>query len=134
MSKKKLSTLFGGLEGLCSCSSRVDRNQYPQSMFGCNFFPWRAVRSETHGHLMMNRFPTWRPKSGDHPIGEPTTLAATSESSPLYHASTCLCMGSKFRCMRSIPSEMRSISENDFEYLASTGVTGPDNVSKSAIP
>ena len=34
-------------------------------MFGCNFFPWRAFRSETHGHLMMNRFPTWRPKSGD---------------------------------------------------------------------
>jgi hypothetical protein len=31
-------------------------------------------------------------------------------------------MGSKFRCMRSTPTEMQSMSENDFECLASTGV------------
>ena len=31
-------------------------------------------------------------------------------------------IGSKLRCIRSTPTEMQSISENDFECLASTGV------------
>ena len=49
----------------------------------------------------------------------------------LCHASTCLRMGSKFRCMRSTPTEMQSISGNDFECLASTGVNAPEtDVSK----
>jgi hypothetical protein len=38
---------------------------------------------------------------------------------------TCLRIGSKFRCMRSTPTEMRSMSENDFECFASTGVNTP---------
>src|SRR5690242_4069197 len=51
-----------------------------------------------------------------------TTFAVTSVSSNLCHASTCLRIGSKFLCMRSTPTEMQSIKENDFECLASTGV------------
>jgi hypothetical protein len=34
-------------------------------------------------------------------------------------------IGSKLRCMRSTLTEMRSISENNFECLASTGVNAP---------
>src|SRR5579864_6288924 len=51
-----------------------------------------------------------------------TTLAVTSVSSPLCQASTCLRIGSKLRCMRSTPTEMQSIRQNDFECLAKTGV------------
>ena len=36
--------------------------------------------------------------------------------------STYFRIGSKFRCMRSTPTEMQSMSENDFECFASTGV------------
>jgi len=36
-------------------------------------------------------------------------------------------IGSKLRCIRSTPTEMQSISENDFECLASTGVNTPLN-------
>jgi hypothetical protein len=39
--------------------------------------------------------------------------------------STCFRMGSKFLCIRSTPTEMQSIKENDFECLASTGVNAP---------
>src|SRR5579864_6433401 len=46
-------------------------------------------------------------------------------SSLLCHNSTCFRMGSKFRCIRSRPTEMQSMSENDFECLASTGVNAP---------
>jgi hypothetical protein len=42
----------------------------------------------------------------------------TSVSSLLCHSSTCLRIGSKLRCIRST----QSMSENDFECLASTGV------------
>jgi hypothetical protein len=56
-----------------------------------------------------------------------TTLAVTSVSSLLCHASTCFCIGSKFRCIRSTPTEMQSISENDLECFASTGVKSPLN-------
>ncbi len=51
-----------------------------------------------------------------------TTLAVTSVNSLLCQASTCFRIGSKFRCIRSTPTEMQSISENDFECFASTGV------------
>src|SRR5260370_23789989 len=36
-------------------------------------------------------------------------------------------MGSKFRCIRSTPTAMQSMSENDFECFASTGVKSPAN-------
>jgi len=39
--------------------------------------------------------------------------------------STCFRIGSKFRCIRSTPTEMQSTSENDFECFASTGVNTP---------
>ena len=35
------------------------------------------------------------------------------------------CMGSKFRCIRSTPTEMQSMSEKDFECFARTGVNTP---------
>lgn len=56
------------------------------------------------------------------------TFAVTSVNSLLCQASTCFRMGSKFRCIRSTPTEMQSISENDFECFASTGVKSPANV------
>ena len=40
----------------------------------------------------------------------------------------CFRMGSKFRCIRSTPTEMQSISENDFECFASTGVNTPETM------
>jgi FAD/FMN-containing dehydrogenase len=40
-------------------------------------------------------------------------------------SSTCFRMGSKFRCIRSTPTDMQSTSENDFECFASTGVNAP---------
>src|SRR6267154_448824 len=54
-----------------------------------------------------------------------TTFAVTSVNSLLCQASTCFRIGSKLRCIRSTPTEMQSISENDFECLASTGVNTP---------
>ena len=54
-----------------------------------------------------------------------TTLAVTSVNSLLGHASTCFRIGSKFRCIRSTPTEMESMSEGDFECFASTGVKTP---------
>src|SRR5260370_12818541 len=56
-----------------------------------------------------------------------TTLAVTSVNSLLCHDSICFRIGSKLRCIRSTPTEMQSISENDFECLASTGVKCPAN-------
>src|ERR1019366_8495317 len=54
-----------------------------------------------------------------------TTFAVTSVNSLFCHASTCFRIGSKLRCIRSTPTEMQSISENDFECLARTGVKSP---------
>jgi|SRR5580692_7063639 hypothetical protein len=54
-----------------------------------------------------------------------TTFAVTSVNSLLCHVSNCFRMGSKFCCMRSTPTEMQSMSENDFECFASTGVNTP---------
>jgi len=51
------------------------------------------------------------------------TLAATSVNSLLCQASTCFRMGSKIRCIRSTPTEMQSMSEEDFECFASTAQT-----------
>src|SRR5712692_5894102 len=58
-----------------------------------------------------------------------TTLAVTSVSSLLCHASTCFRIGSKLRCIRSTPTEMQSMSENDLECFASTGVNTPGTIS-----
>ncbi len=60
-----------------------------------------------------------------------------STSSTRCQASTCFCIGSKFRCMRSTPTEMQSINEKAFECLASTGVNTPETMlpsSDSALP
>src|SRR5258708_35387083 len=54
-----------------------------------------------------------------------TTLAVTSVNSLLCQDSTCFRIGSKFRCIRSTPTERQSTSENDFECLARTGVNTP---------
>jgi hypothetical protein len=40
----------------------------------------------------------------------------------LCQTSTCPCIGSKLRCMRSAPTEILSASENDVKGFASTGV------------
>src|SRR5216684_38389 len=61
-----------------------------------------------------------------------TTLAVTSVSSLLCQASTCFRIGSKLRCIRSTPTEMQSMSENDFECFASTGVNTPVTMSPSS--
>jgi hypothetical protein len=55
-------------------------------------------------------------------------FSVTSVNSLLCHASTCLRIGSKFRCIRSTPTEMQSMSENDFECFASTGVNTPETM------
>ena len=52
-------------------------------------------------------------------------LAATVVSSALRHVSTCFRIGSKLRCIRSIPTEIESNKENDFECFAKTGVKSP---------
>src|SRR5229473_3039048 len=54
-----------------------------------------------------------------------TTLAVTSVNSLLCQVSTCFRIGSKFLCIRSTPAEMQSMSENDLECFASTGVNTP---------
>src|SRR5260370_37188521 len=63
-----------------------------------------------------------------------TTLAVTSVSSLLCQASTCFRIGSKFRCMRSTPTEIQSMSENDFECFASTGVNTPETMFPNSGP
>jgi hypothetical protein len=60
-------------------------------------------------------------------------FAVTSVSSLRCHASTCFRMGSKLRSIRSTPTAMQSIRENDFECLAKTGVNARDNVSSSGL-
>ncbi len=64
-----------------------------------------------------------------------TTFVVTSVSSVLCPASTCFCIGSKLRCIRSTPTEMQSMSENDFECFANTRREHPgDNVSEFCTP
>ena len=46
----------------------------------------------------------------------------------LCQASTCFRIGSKFRCVRSTPTEMQSMSENDFECFESTRVNTPETI------
>jgi hypothetical protein len=53
-----------------------------------------------------------------------TTLAITSPNW-LSAMPSGFHIGSKFHCTRSTPTEMQSISENDFECFASTGVNTP---------
>jgi len=38
---------------------------------------------------------------------------------------TCFRIGSKLRCIRSTPTDMQSMSEDDFECFANTGVYTP---------
>jgi len=54
-----------------------------------------------------------------------TTLAVTSVGSLLCQASTCFRIGSKLRCIRSTPTELQSMSKNDFECFANPGVNTP---------
>src|SRR5258708_28421125 len=61
-------------------------------------------------------------------------LAVTSVSSPRCEAFTCFRIGSKLRCMRSTPTEMQSMSENDFECFASTGVNMPKTMFPNSGP
>jgi hypothetical protein len=61
-------------------------------------------------------------------------LAVTSVNSLLCQASTCFRIGSKFRCIRSTPTETQSMSENDFECFASTGVNTPGQCFQIRIP
>src|ERR1700739_3318751 len=64
-----------------------------------------------------------------------TILAVTSVNSLLCQASTCFRIGSKFLCIRSTPTGMPSMNENDFECLPGTGVNTPEtNVSKFGSP
>jgi hypothetical protein len=49
-------------------------------------------------------------------------LRRDAVSSLRCHASTRFRIVSKLRCIRSTPTEMQSIRENDFECLATTGV------------
>src|SRR5437660_10552768 len=65
-----------------------------------------------------------------------TTFAVTSVSSLLCQVSTCFRIGSKFRCTRSTPTEIQSMSENDFECFARTGVNTPKTMSPriAALP
>ena len=58
----------------------------------------------------------------------------TSVSSLRCHVSTCFRIGSKFRCIRSTPTETQSIRENDFECLASTGVNAPGTMFANSDP
>jgi len=51
-----------------------------------------------------------------------TTFTVTSVNSFFCQPSTCLRIGSKFRCVRSTSTEMQLMSENDFECFASTGL------------
>src|SRR5882762_11677628 len=57
-----------------------------------------------------------------------TTFAVTSVNSLRCQVSTCFRIGSKFRGIRSTPTEMQSTSENDFECFASTGVNTPQTM------
>ena len=52
-------------------------------------------------------------------------FAVTSVGFAWRQSSTCLRKGSKFRCIRSTPTEIASTSEKDLECLASTGVKSP---------
>ena len=49
-------------------------------------------------------------------------------------ASTCFRIGSKLRCIRSTPTEMQSMGENDFECFASTGVNTPGTIFPDSGP
>jgi hypothetical protein len=49
-------------------------------------------------------------------------------------AGTCLRIGSKFRCIRSTPTDRQLMSENDFECFASTGVNTPGTMFPDSGP
>jgi hypothetical protein len=62
---------------------------------------------------------------GGYLLSHLTTFAVTSVNSLFCHVSTCFRIGSKFLCIRSTPTAMQSMSENDFECFASTGLNTP---------
>jgi hypothetical protein len=53
------------------------------------------------------------------------SFVASFERRVLFHASTCFRIGSKFRCIRSIPTERMSTRLTCFVCLASTGENAP---------
>lgn len=64
-----------------------------------------------------------------------TTLAVASVNSLFCHASTCFRVGSKFRCLRSTPTERQSMSENDFRVFREHRCQHAcDNVSELWVP
>lgn len=74
-----------------------------------------------------------------HPLESNMRFSLTHHQSLLFqpfptrrHVSTCFRIGSKFS--RSTPTEMQSISENDFECFAWTGVNAPGTVFPNSGP
>src|SRR6266446_7778719 len=67
-----------------------------------------------------------------------TSFAVSSGRRVPFHASTCFLIGSKFRCMRSTPTERMSTRLKCLVCLASTGVNTPGTMlpswNKSARP
>src|SRR5216684_552884 len=67
-----------------------------------------------------------------------TSFAVSSGKRLPFHSSTCFLIGSKFRCMRSTPTERMSTRLRCFVCLASTGVNAPGTMlpswNKSAGP
>jgi 5-methylcytosine-specific restriction endonuclease McrA len=59
-----------------------------------------------------------------------TTFAVTSVNSLRCHSSTCFRIGSKFRCIRSTPTEMQSISGSDIVCREDRREHTWENVSK----
>jgi hypothetical protein len=61
------------------------------------------------------------------------TFAVTSVNSLPGQASTSFRIGSTFRCIRSTPTEMHSMRENDFQCLASTGENAPGTIFPDSV-
>ena len=61
-------------------------------------------------------------------------LTVTSVSALFCQASTCRHMGSKFRCIRSMPIESESSSEKRFECFAKTGLNTPGTMFPDSDP
>src|SRR6266566_1116758 len=62
-----------------------------------------------------------------------TSFAVSSGKRVPFHAFTCFFIGSKFRCMRSTPTERMSTRLRCLVCLASTGVNAPGTMLPSAV-
>src|SRR6266852_4937808 len=62
-----------------------------------------------------------------------TSFADSSGSLVTFHVSTCFRIGSKFRCMRSTPTERMSTRLRCLVCLASTGVKAPGTMLPSVL-